>query len=65
MRGLRIETHANLTDIARTIGFEVVGIERRPIDRDSRMMPARSNIKGQSLIEQRIHEEFVIGLLKP
>jgi hypothetical protein len=65
MRGLRIETHANLTDIARTIGFEVVGVERRPIDRDSRMMPARSHNNGQSLIEQRIHEEIVIGLLKP
>jgi hypothetical protein len=65
MRGLRIETHRDLADIARHMGFEVVGVERRPIDRDSRMMPARLHNNGQSGIEQRTHEEFIIGLVKP
>jgi hypothetical protein len=65
MRGLRIETHYNLALIARRVGFEVTVLASRPIDRDRRMMPARSHNNGQSNIEQRIHEEFVIGLLKP
>ena len=64
MRGLPIQTHDHLACIAAEIGFDVVEVVRRPIDRDRRMMPARHYNNGQSLIEQRIHEEFVIGLVK-
>jgi DNA modification methylase len=65
MRGLPIETHDHLAAIAQEIGFEVAGVVRRPINRDKRMMPARWHNNGQSVIEQRMHEEFAIGLVKP
>jgi hypothetical protein len=29
------------------------------------MMPARFGKKTNSMIEQRLHEEYVLGLLKP
>jgi DNA modification methylase len=65
MRGLDVETHYCLADIAADIGFDVAGVARRNIDRDRRMMPARFGKKGDSTIEQRMHDEYVIGLLKP
>ena len=65
MRGLRIHTQAHLASIAHDAGFEIVGIVKRPIDRDRRMMPSRVHNNGQSVIEQRMHEEFVLGLFKP
>lgn len=64
MRGLKIQTHEHLASIASTIGFEVIGNVSRPIDRDRRMMPLSQNGNSDSNIEQRIHEEFVLGLLK-
>ncbi len=65
MRSMRVETHSYLASIAESAGFEVVDVARRPIDRDRRMMPARWGNNGDSTIEQRMHEEFVIGLVKP
>ena len=63
MRGINVETHLCLADIAAEIGFQVVGVANRQLDRNRRMMPARFK-KSASMIEQRIHEEHVIGLLK-
>ena len=54
-----------LADIAGVVGFDVVGVARRLLDRNKRMMPARFGKKTDSMIEQRMHEEYVIGLLKP
>jgi hypothetical protein len=34
-------------------------------DRNKRLLPARFGKKTDSMIEQRMHEEYVIGLLKP
>lgn len=65
MRGIDVSTHRSLADIAATIGFEVVGVAERALDRNKRMMPARFGQKTGSMIEQRMHEEYVIGLLKP
>jgi hypothetical protein len=65
MRGVRVETHHCLADMAGQAGFDEVGVARRTLDRDKRMMPARQGGCGSSTIEQRIHEEYVIGLLKP
>ena len=65
MRGLRIHTHDHIAAIARSTGFELVGMTKRTINRDRRMMPARRDSNGMSSIEQRIHEEYVIGLVKP
>lgn len=65
MRGCRIETHELLAEIGEAKGFLLVYIGQRDLDRNRRMMPARFGNNGQSMIEQRMHEEFVVGLLKP
>lgn len=65
MRGIHVETHHCLADIAAELGFDVVGVVQRMLDRNKRMMPARFGQKTDSMIEQRMHEEYVIGLLKP
>jgi DNA modification methylase len=65
MRGIDVQTHHCLAAIAAQLGFEVVGVVQRILDRNKRMMPARFNKKTDSIIEQRMHEEYVIGLLKP
>jgi hypothetical protein len=65
MRDINVETHYCLADIAEGVGFDVVGVAQRTLDRNKRMMPARFGKKGSSMIEQRMHEEYVIGLLKP
>ncbi len=64
MRNIDVETHYCLADIAAGLGFDVVGIAQRVLDRNKRMMPARFGKKTDSVIEQRMHEEYVIGLLK-
>lgn len=65
MRGLDVQTHYCLADLAIESGFEVIGVVQRALDRNKRMMPARFGRKTDSMIEQRMHEEYVIGLLKP
>jgi DNA modification methylase len=65
MRGLDVQTHLCLADIAAEHGFDVVGVMQRMLDRNKRMMPARFGKKTDSMIEQRMHEEYVIGLWKP
>ena len=65
MRGLDVQTHNCLADIAASVGFEVVRVAQRTLDRNKRMMPARFGKKTDSMIEQRMHEEYVIGLYKP
>jgi len=64
MRGMDVQTHLCLADIAASLGFDVVGVVQRMLDRNKRMMPARFGKKTDSMIEQRMHEEYVIGLLK-
>ena len=65
MRGIDVQTHRCLAEIAASLGFDVVRIARRGLDRNRRMMPARFSPDRDSPIEQRIHEEYVIGLWKP
>ena len=65
LRGIDVETHKGLAAIGEQIGFEVAKIGVRQLDRDRRMMPARWNGAKQSQIEQRMHEEYVIGFVKP
>ena len=64
MRGIDVQTHRCLADIARGSGFDVVGVAPRTLDRNKRMMPARFGAKTASIIEQRIHHEYVLGLYK-
>jgi DNA modification methylase len=64
MRGIDVLTHTCLAEIAQDAGFTLAKVAQRAIDRDKRMMPARFGKKSDSIIEQRMHEEFVIGLYK-
>lgn len=64
IRGTRVKTPFALAEIAEDIGFRVVAVQPRPIDRDRRLMPISRDGNGQG-IEARMHEEHVIGLLKP
>ncbi len=64
MRGHEVLTHEYLGEIGETLGFRVAGIQKRKIDRDRRMLPVSFRRNGDSMIEQRMHEEFVVGLVK-
>ena len=65
MRGISIQTHIHISEIAEEVGFDLVGIGERRLDRDKRMMPARKGHQTREGIEQRIHREFLIALSKP
>jgi len=65
MRGRDTEVAACLADIGRTLGFEVPKIGVRSLDRNRRMMPAGAKIDQDSQIQQRMHEEYVIGFRRP
>lgn len=64
MRGKDTETHNCLADIGRDIGFEVPKIGVRKLDRNKRMLPAGLQTNTNSQIQQRMHEEYVIGFYK-
>jgi len=65
MRGETIKTHELLGDIGNGVGFETVDIAKRNLDRDRRMLPVAFRRNHNSQIESRMHEEYIIGLLKP
>jgi DNA modification methylase len=65
MRGIDTQTHLCLGEIGQTLGLDLVGIGRRALDRDRRMMPARTAPGRRSQIEERMHEEYVIAFVKP
>lgn len=65
MRGVDTQTQNCLADIGQMIGFEVPAIGIRHLDRNRRMMPAGMKIDHTSQIQQRMHEEFVLGFYKP
>lgn len=65
MRGIDTQTHYCLSEIGNSIGFETAGIGIRKLDRNRRMMPARWGKKRKSQIEERMHEEYIIGFYKP
>jgi len=66
MRGMDTRTDVCLGEIGKQVGFELTSIAVRRLDRDKRMMPARwTHSSTRSQIEERMHEEYVIGLLKP
>ena len=64
MRGRDTETGDCLAEIARHIGFDVPKIGIRNLDRDRRMLPAQKQPNTASQIQQRMHQEYVIGLCK-
>lgn len=65
MRGQMIKTHELLADVGRQIGFEAVDIAERKLDRNRRMLPVAFRRNHNSQIESRMHEEYIIGFLKP
>lgn len=65
MRGRDTETEICLAEIGERIGFEVPKIGVRSLDRNRRMMPAGAHVDSDSQIQQRMHEEYVIGFYKP
>ncbi len=65
LRGLDVETPRALAAIGENAGLVLAGIGTRLLDRDKRMMPARWGQLQQSQIEERMHKEHVIGLVKP
>lgn len=65
MRGRDTETHTCLAEIGQQTGFRVPKIGVRNLDRNRRMMPAGSELDLKSQIQQRMHEEYVIGFCKP
>jgi hypothetical protein len=65
MRGIDVQTEQCLGEIGTELGFDLVHIGVRRLDRDRRMMPARWRNNGAYSIESRMHKEYVIGLLKP
>ena len=60
-----MQTQEHLAEISQQLGFDVVGIGKRVLDRNRRMLPARWGNSTMNGIELRMHEEFVIGLVKP
>jgi DNA modification methylase len=65
MRGIDTQTQNCLADIGKKSGFLIPAIGIRNLDRDRRMMPVGHDINEGSQIQQRMHEEYVIGLIKP
>jgi DNA modification methylase len=66
MRNVDTQTGQCLAEIGKSLGFTAVEIGVRKLDRDKRMMPARRKLTEDSTqIEERMHEEYVIALMKP
>ena len=64
LRGVDVETHKGIASIGESVGLDLAGIGVRRLDRDRRMMPARWGRQNQSQIEKRMHQEYVIGMVK-
>ncbi len=64
IRGIDTETGHCLAEIGQSIGFQLVHVGIRNLDRDRRMMPAGHQIDPTSQIQRRMHQEFVIGFTK-
>lgn len=62
--GIDVETQNGLAALGEDVGLDLAGIGIRRLDRDRRMMPARWGKEQRSQIEKRMHEEYVIGLMK-
>lgn len=65
MRGVDTETHVCLGEIGKEIGFELLDIGVRNLDRNKRMLPVGWKKNDDSKIEARMHREYVIVFVKP
>ena len=62
--GMDVQTHKGLAAVCESAGFYLAGIGVRHINRDRRMMPARWDKQSHTQIEERMHDEYIIGLVK-
>lgn len=65
LAGIDVQIDNSLLEIGKQIGFDVPMVGIRQLDRNRRMLPAGSKVDKNSQIQQRMHEEFVIGFYKP
>jgi DNA modification methylase len=65
MRAKDTETQNCLAEIGQSVGFKVPKIGVRKIDRNKRMLPVGQITNKNSQIQQRMHEEYIIGFYKP
>lgn len=65
IKGLDIQIGECLAEIGGQAGLQVSGIGIRHLDRDRRMLPVGHERDGGSQIQQRMHQEFVIGFHSP
>lgn len=65
IREMDINIESCFRNIGENTGFEHIYSGIRRLDRNKRMMPARWNRNKNTGIEARMHEEYVIGFLKP
>jgi DNA modification methylase len=65
IKGIDIRIAECLTELGQEVGFSVHKVASRAINRDKRMMPISRNKNSNSVIEQRMQNEYVIGFHKP
>ena len=65
LAGLDAQIENSLVEIGKKIGFDIPLVGIRQLDRNHRMMPTGSSVDMTSQIQQRMHEEYVIGFYKP
>ncbi len=65
LRGIDIQIAECLAAIGAVQGFTIPHIGVRHLDRNRRMMPTGARLNLDSQIQQRMHQEFVIGFYKP
>jgi len=63
VRGTEVPTAVILAEIGERLGFRLIGVKDRDIDRNRRLMPI-SHRSHRTGIEARIHGEQVIGFLR-
>lgn len=64
VRGTQVPTALVLAEIGERIGFRLIGVKDRTIDRNRRLMPT-SHVSDKTGIEARMHGEQVIAFIKP
>jgi len=64
LKGIDTETPECLAAIGEALGFKVPAIGVRNLDRNKRMMPTGMNLDLNSQIQQRMHQEYILGFYK-
>lgn len=64
LKGIDVQIDKCFREIGNQAGFELVSVGQRKIHRDKRMLPIGKLKNNQSKIENRMHNEFVIGFWK-